>query len=94
MLAYHEPKKLQNLKLKVKKSRPDYHVKFKSAKHKIWKIKNIYSKDIEKIFKNIKKIYIADGHHRSAAASKIISKNEKRKKLNQKFLELYLILVS
>ena len=54
-------------------------MKFKSAKHKIWKIKNIYSKDIEKIFKNIKKIYIADGHHRSAAASKIISKNEKKK---------------
>ena len=45
---------------------------------KIWKIKNIYSKDIEKFFKNIKKIYIADGHHRSAAASKNNSKMKRK----------------
>ena len=79
MLAYHEPKVLENLKLKIKKSIPDYNVKFKSAIHKVWKINSIYTKDIEKFFKNIKKIYIADGHHRSAAASKINSKNEKNK---------------
>lgn len=79
MLAYHEPKVLENIKLKIKKSTPDYHVEFKSAKHKIWKVKCIFSKDIENFFKNIKKIYIADGHHRSAAASKINSKNEKKK---------------
>ena len=79
MLAYHEPKVLENLKLKIKKSIPDYNVKFKSAIHKVWKINSIYTKDIEKFFLNIKKIYIADGHHRSAAASKINSKNEKNK---------------
>jgi uncharacterized protein (DUF1015 family) len=78
MLAYQEPKSLERLKLKIKKTKPDYDVKFKSTKHKIWKINSIYSKDIEKLFNDIKKIYIADGHHRSAAASKINLKNEKK----------------
>ena len=44
MLAYHEPKSLIKLKIKIKKSKPDYNLKFKSAKHKVWKINSIYSK--------------------------------------------------
>ena len=55
MLAYQEPKVLENLKLKIKKSIPDYNVKFKSAIHKVWKVNSIYTKDIEKFFLNIKK---------------------------------------
>ena len=85
MLAYKEPKRLKNVKLKIKKSKPEYNLRFRSAKHKIWKIKSIYSKDIEDFFKDIEKIYIADGHHRSAAASKITI-NKEYKKIKSKIL--------
>ena len=58
MLAYHEPKALENLKKKLKNQRPDYNVKFKSAKHKVWKINGIYSKNIEKFLKILKRFIL------------------------------------
>ncbi len=40
--------------------------------HSIWKLKsNLLIKDIENYFKSIKNLYIADGHHRAAAAARV-----------------------
>ena len=61
-------KKLNNF-FKIK---PDYNFKSKDkCRHELWVIKKIKTKKLlEKYLKNIKKIYICDGHHRIQAMLK------------------------
>ena len=42
--------------------------------HKIWRIDEKVSKDISSLFENVPCLYIADGHHRAASASRVAAK--------------------
>ena len=61
-------KKLNN----IFKSRPDYNFKSKDkCRHELWVVKKTkVKKELENYLKNIRKIYICDGHHRIQAMLK------------------------
>ena len=54
------------------------------VKHELWSVSNSESlSSIENAFKNVPCLYVADGHHRTAAAARI---GKKRKQLNDNHL--------
>lgn len=71
LLSYKENYNIKNIIIKKTTEYPDLVFKDKNkVKHLVWKItdkKNI--KEIKKSFKKIPNLYIADGHHRSAASA-------------------------
>ena len=62
---------------KIKKSRAEYEfTTTDKVLHKLWKISNKTIVDnITLEFEKIKKVYIADGHHRCASTSKLKNNN-------------------
>lgn len=77
LLAHKKNNNLKSIYQNIKKIRPEYEfTTTDKLLHKLWKISN--KKIIDQIteeFKNIDKVYIADGHHRCASTSKL--KNNK-----------------
>lgn len=69
-LVYRDDDTIENIMAKNMSSLPVYSFEKKDKSiHKVWKITD--KVDIEKIinqFKNVPNLYVADGHHRSAAA--------------------------
>ncbi|MBU4269508.1 DUF1015 family protein [Candidatus Dependentiae bacterium] len=78
LLCYKDNPIINNIIAKKIASYPDFVIDTKhKTKHFIWKIKDEKSiNEISKIFSTIPNLYIADGHHRSAAAQRL--KNAKK----------------
>lgn len=78
-LAYRSQATINNVVNKVKELSPLYDfVSTDGVRHTVWKVD--VEQDINAIaegFKNINRIYIADGHHRSASAVKVGLKRRK-----------------
>lgn len=72
-LAYRSQQTINAVVDRIKQEKPLYDFLAPDGiRHAVWKIKN--ATDIETIetgFKNIERIYIADGHHRAASAVKV-----------------------
>ena len=91
VLLTHEPNEnIKNILEKYTESRSEYEfTTTNKSTHKLWLVSNILDiKNIINLFKDIKKIYIADGHHR-CASSALLFKN-KKSLLNSYFMS-YLI---
>ena len=83
LLSYQKKDLINKILLKYQKKRAEYEfTTTNKTLHKLWILDN--SVDIEKIkntFKNIKNIYIADGHHR-CSSSALLAKNNQSKESN------------
>ena len=77
LLAHKKNNFLNKIYKKIKESRADYEfTTTDKVLHKLWKVSNNTTVDkITQEFKNIKKVYIADGHHRCASTSKLKNNN-------------------
>lgn len=75
-LFFKNQHKLRNILSDIQKKDPDIHFDgVDNVTHSLWVIDDEQSKeDIINEFKNVSKLYIADGHHRSASAVKIAEK--------------------
>jgi len=73
LLTYESNMHLKEILLKIIIEDPIYDVYAdEGSRHKIWKLSNIDEIDvILKIINNMGALFIADGHHRSAAAAKV-----------------------
>lgn len=77
LLAHKNNNYLNKIYKKIKKSRAEYEfTTTDEVLHKLWKISNKTIVDnITLEFEKIKKVYIADGHHRCASTSKLKNNN-------------------
>jgi len=77
LLAHKNNNYLNKIYKKIKKSRAEYEfTTTDKVLHKLWKISNKTIIDnITLEFEKIKKVYIADGHHRCASTSKLKNNN-------------------
>ena len=73
MLTYESNEDLKEILSKIVARDPIYDVYAdEGPRHKMWKLSNIYEIDaILSIINNMDALFIADGHHRSAAAAKV-----------------------
>lgn len=80
LLTYNKNDEIEkNIKNKMKEE-PEYNFTSNdNVRHTVWVLDEHESKVIENNFKNVKSLYIADGHHRSEAAEKYAV--EKRKEI-------------
>lgn len=79
-MTYPDNNIINSIIEKYKSTTPEYHFTTKNGKiHTLWLIdENEDIKTIKGAFKNIKSLYIADGHHRTAS-SYLLSKENKSK---------------
>ena len=77
LLAHKNNNYLNKIYKKIKKNRAEYEfTTTDKVLHKLWKISNKTIVDnITLEFEKIKKVYIADGHHRCASTSKLKNNN-------------------
>tara|TARA_B100000674_G_scaffold477677_1_gene473808 strand:+ start:390 stop:1565 length:1176 start_codon:yes stop_codon:yes gene_type:complete len=77
LLAHKNNINLNKIYKKIKESRAEYEfTTTDKVLHKLWKISNKKIVDnITQEFEKIKKVYIADGHHRCASTSKLKNNN-------------------
>ena len=90
LLTYKDNNEIKEKLQELKSDKPLYEViAIDSSVHKIWKIKREEEINIlVNKLNSLKKLFIADGHHRSAAASRV-SKNILDKNPNHNGLEPY-----
>lgn len=71
LMTYEDNKVISDLLALEKKNLPEYHfTTTDKATHKLWVISNEeVTKEIKESFKCVDKLYIADGHHRSASSN-------------------------
>lgn len=71
LLTYKDDTSINEIIAQVKKTTPDYHFSTTDHNtHKVWAITDQHTcVQIEQSFASIKKLYIADGHHRSASSA-------------------------
>tara|TARA_B100001250_G_scaffold414601_1_gene454412 strand:+ start:15971 stop:17209 length:1239 start_codon:yes stop_codon:yes gene_type:complete len=88
LCSYKADNNIKNIYELIKKDRPIINVKdLYGISHIIWKIDTeVFINKISSYFNLMDSIYIADGHHRSAAASKVSKEIENKGSLNNFFL--------
>jgi len=70
LLTYRGIDEINEIVKKEIKNKPLYDFKDEDGiDHTIWKV--VQTKEIEKAFKKVQNLYIADGHHRAASASRV-----------------------
>jgi len=69
MMTFNDTEGISNLMTQIESTNPIYQIEIDEVEHTIWKI-NDYS-TFNKSFSRIKSLYIADGHHRCASASRV-----------------------
>ncbi len=71
MMTFRTTEALQNLTDQVTETHPLYEVEDDhSVIHRIWRMDSESSQNVSKLFDSIPNVYIADGHHRCASASR------------------------
>lgn len=70
LVAYHKSETIQQLIDETVASEPEFHFEAEGQEHWLWKIDEAGRVErLQKAFKELPCSYIADGHHRAAAAS-------------------------
>jgi uncharacterized protein (DUF1015 family) len=74
-LTYRDVKDIDSIIAKTIKEKPlfDFIASDKIA-HKVWRIDEKISNDVSSLFEKVPCLYIADGHHRAASASRVAAK--------------------
>jgi uncharacterized protein (DUF1015 family) len=74
-LTYRDVKDIDSIIGKTMKGKPLFDfVATDKIEHKVWRIDEKISKDISSLFEKVPCLYIADGHHRAASASRVAAK--------------------
>jgi uncharacterized protein (DUF1015 family) len=82
LITYPENQKLEEIIKNEIQKEPAINISLEGAQHQVWRVSNpLEVNDIIQIFKEMPDTYIADGHHRAAAAS---TYGIERRKLNLK----------
>jgi uncharacterized protein (DUF1015 family) len=68
MMTFNDTEGISDRMKKIESDEPLYDLTIADVTHRIWKIDN--DSDIVDAFSNIENLYIADGHHRCASASR------------------------
>jgi uncharacterized protein (DUF1015 family) len=85
-LAYRGVAAIDALVAELKSGTPEYD--FTSADgigHTVWLLDGAQTQALEALFKQVPSLYIADGHHRSAAAARVSQKRKSEKGHGQDF---------
>jgi len=83
-VSYPKEKKIQDLLLSKIEKPPSYDFEsFDTSIHRLWCVNDVkFIDELKSVMKNVRAIYIADGHHRMGAMEYISKKNP----LNEKFM--------
>jgi len=89
-LTYPDDSSINEIVNKIIKNRPETDLTADDGiRHQVWEISDKHlNQKIEEIFKNIPYLYVADGHHRSAAAA-IVGNERKQANPNHNGTEEY-----
>lgn len=89
-LTFKENKRLSEIINLVKQNKPDNdHIAEDNVRHQTWLVEDFkFIEEIEQIFGNMHSLYVADGHHRSAAAA-IVGNERKESNPNHRGNEEY-----
>lgn len=96
LMTYEENARIKNLLESQKNRSPDYHFTTTDrVTHKLWVISETgISKQIQQEFRKVNKLYIADGHHRSASSDllcNLLENEEVAKEKASSYFMSYLI---
>jgi uncharacterized protein (DUF1015 family) len=90
-LAYRSDGAIEKIMLRVTQSEPLYDFcADDGVQHSVWRVDNAHdSAEIQKAFADVDSLYLADGHHRAAAAVKagLLRRNEQKKNAQNQPLE-------
>lgn len=93
-LAYYARSEIDEIIEEVIRSAPDVELNTgEDVHHALWAIKSPTANELAKLFENMPSLFIADGHHRIAAASRhfrIRNQSEKHNTFNSQILSLLL----
>ena len=96
-LTYKENSTLTRLMSKVTKNNPEYNfIDECDVRHTFWAIQNREQiESIESTFEEVKSLYVADGHHRSAAAARAREsyKNENKEHTGSESYNYFLVVI-
>ncbi|MBO6622222.1 MAG: DUF1015 domain-containing protein [Balneola sp.] len=76
MITFDDTAGISEMMESVSNSEPLYQVTIEDVEHQIWKVDN--STELDNGFSKIKNLYIADGHHRCASASRTAAQMKKQ----------------
>jgi len=72
MITFDDTVGISEMMEKISSSQPIYQTTIEDVEHIIWKIED--TSDFDQAFSDVKNLYIADGHHRCASASRTAEK--------------------
>lgn len=76
MITFDDTAGISEMMESVSKDKPLYQITIEDVEHLIWKVDN--SAEFDSAFSKIKNLYIADGHHRCASASRTAAQMKKQ----------------
>lgn len=76
MITFDDTAGISEMMESVSKEEPLYQITIEDVEHLIWKVDN--SAEFDSAFSKIKNLYIADGHHRCASASRTAAQMKKQ----------------
>ena len=76
MITFDDTAGISEMMESVSKNEPLYQITIEDVEHLIWKVDN--SAEFDSAFSKIKNLYIADGHHRCASASRTATQMKKQ----------------
>lgn len=76
MITFDDTAGISEMMESVSKGKPLYQITIEDVEHLIWKVDN--SAEFDSAFSKIKNLYIADGHHRCASASRTAAQMKKQ----------------
>ena len=76
MITFDDTAGISEMMESVSKDEPLYQITIEDVEHLIWKVDN--SAEFDSAFSKIKNLYIADGHHRCASASRTAAQMKKQ----------------
>jgi uncharacterized protein (DUF1015 family) len=76
MITFDDTAGISEMMESVSKNEPLYQITIEDVEHLIWKIED--STEFDNAFSKIKNLYIADGHHRCASASRTATQMKKQ----------------
>lgn len=76
MITFDDTAGISEMMESVSKDEPLYQITIEDVEHLIWKVDN--SAELDSAFSKIKNLYIADGHHRCASASRTAAQMKKQ----------------
>lgn len=90
LLSYKGSGEIQQQLSKIIEQRPEYEfTTTDQIKHELWIASEKNANDLQRYFEDIKEVYIADGHHRSASSAALYNSKESQHPNAKNFLSYF-----